>query len=351
MSDLQYDCSTDSEHVIKLESQLVAAVWLSATAPAGRAVCFEVLTALVGEGAKIKVTGTSENGARLGQVSGKVYCNRFSGEFSVPDDARLGDKVYFTVSLPDNGLEAESGRISVVPPIRVAGMRWSSDQVRRGDIVTMSADITGLPNGSEIEFVLLEHSSRGAHERVAVIPANVSNDRVEAQWEFEYHSNTNDIPTQAELEPYGGSYSPPRYFFVIRADGQDFGREQESGLLEFRDVINMEFADPDGSPLADEDYAITLPDGTQREGKLDSQGRLHIDDAPPGPVVVSLPAVADRGGDDSDSDPDSNSDSESDSDYDSDYDSGTESGSNPSSDLGTETQSETESDDSQAASP
>jgi hypothetical protein len=345
MSDLQYDCSTDSEHVIKLESQLVAAVWLSATAPAGRTVRFEVLTALVGEGAKIKATGTSENGLRLGQVSGKVYCNRFSGEFSVPDDARPGDKVYFTVSLPGNGLEGESGRISVVPPIRVAGMRWSSDQVRRGDIVTMSADITGLPNGSEVELVLLEHSSRGAHERVAVIPANVSNDRVEAQWEFEYHSDTNDIPTQAELEPYGGSYSAPRYFFVIRADGQQFGRDQESGLLEFRDVINMEFADPDGSPLADEDYAITLPDGSQREGKLDSQGRLHIDDAPPGPVVVSLPAVADRGGDDSDSDSNSDSDSDPGSDADS------ESGWNPNSDSNSETQSETESDDSQAASP
>jgi murein L,D-transpeptidase YcbB/YkuD len=39
--------------------------------------------------------------------------------------------------------------------------------------------------------------------------------------------------------------------------------------------LNLELRDSVGEPLADYGYALTLPDGTRREGTLDPQGRLH----------------------------------------------------------------------------
>ncbi len=39
--------------------------------------------------------------------------------------------------------------------------------------------------------------------------------------------------------------------------------------------LNLELRDSTGAPLADRAYALTLPDGTSREGTLDAEGRLH----------------------------------------------------------------------------
>lgn len=39
--------------------------------------------------------------------------------------------------------------------------------------------------------------------------------------------------------------------------------------------LNLELRDSTGAPLADREYALTLPDGTRREGRLDAGGCLH----------------------------------------------------------------------------
>jgi hypothetical protein len=39
--------------------------------------------------------------------------------------------------------------------------------------------------------------------------------------------------------------------------------------------LNLELLDSTGAPLAGRAYALTLPDGTRREGKLDADGCLH----------------------------------------------------------------------------
>ncbi|MBD3331898.1 hypothetical protein GF356_03525 [candidate division GN15 bacterium] len=291
MSDLVFKRSTDTEHEIKLDSTLVSANWLVPKAPAGLPARFEVTTAFVGNGAKIKVLGTSEKGAKLGQVTGKVRSNRFVGELTVPESAELGDKVYFTVDLSGNGLSGESDRIPVIPPVRVANMRWSSDVARRGEILSMTADASGLPSGSEVEVVVYEYDSDGAHDRIVAIPTQVANNRIEVQWEYEFHEDTDDIPTQEQLDQYDAKYHPPEYFFTVRFNDQEFGTNQESGLLEFKDWIELELADANDNPLANEKYILTLPDGTKREGELDADGHARIEDVPPGPVAITFPRV------------------------------------------------------------
>lgn len=39
--------------------------------------------------------------------------------------------------------------------------------------------------------------------------------------------------------------------------------------------LNLELRDSTGAPLSDRAYALTLPDGTRREGTLDADGCLH----------------------------------------------------------------------------
>lgn len=53
--------------------------------------------------------------------------------------------------------------------------------------------------------------------------------------------------------------------------------------------LNLELRDSTGAPLADRAYALTLPDGTCRHGKLDAEGRLHepVFD-PTGPLLLDV---------------------------------------------------------------
>jgi len=117
--DLIFNKSTDAEHEIELDSYLISASWITRKAVAGRTAAFEVVTSFVGEGAKIKIKGKSEKGLNLGKIKGKIKKNVYGGEFEIPEDAELGDRVYFEVKLPQNDLEGESDRIPVFPPVRV----------------------------------------------------------------------------------------------------------------------------------------------------------------------------------------------------------------------------------------
>ncbi len=46
---------------------------------------------------------------------------------------------------------------------------------------------------------------------------------------------------------------------------------------------------PDGSPLGSEPYRIKLPDGSLRQGKLGTDGRIRLDSIPSGDCEVRFP--------------------------------------------------------------
>jgi len=286
MPELKFSKSTDSEHEIKLESALISAAWKSAFALGGETAAFEIRTCFVGDGAPVKVAGKSEGGQELGKIKGKMRSNVFSGEFPIPEDIELDEKVFFEFKLSKNGISGDSNHIPAGPPVHISNIRWSAEEARRGDTLTLSADVQGLRSGTEVTITIYEYDRDGAHDRIAEIPCRVENEAVELQWDYEYHEDTDEVPTEAELEQYGRHYNPPEYFFTIKCGGTEFGREQESGLLTFKDWLEITLANEDGSPSAGSDFVVTLADGTQREGSLDSDGRVRLEDVPPGRFSV-----------------------------------------------------------------
>lgn len=282
MPELKYNKGTDSEHEIKLDSQLIYAAWRQgSTRPGGKA-SFEVGTAFVGNGSPIKITGKSDGGTKLGKISDEIKNNKYVGEFDVPGDAEIDDMIYFEVKLSKNGLSGESNRIPVLPPVVVSDMKWSANEAHRGDLLTLSAKVQGCDDGDEGTITIYEYDRDNIHDRITKFPVKVQENKIEAIWEYEYHEDTDEIPSEEELQEYGKSYNPPEYFFVIEIDGQKFGEEQESGLLTFKDSIDIQMTDESGVPLADADYTLTLADGSERKGKLGADGRLRMDDVPPG---------------------------------------------------------------------
>jgi hypothetical protein len=283
--------SADVHHKITLESSIVYSSWLVGAAGIDCDVPFEVITVFVGEGTQIRIEGKTEKGKSLGKSSGVIYGNKFKSKLPIPDKVNRGEMVYFEVRLPQLGLRNESNQIPAVPPLKVTNMKWDRAEARRGDIVKMIADIAEVDDGTEVKVIIFEYDNDGSHDKIIEIPATVKNNKIELLWEYEYHEDTDEIPTQAELQKYGKNYNPPEYFFVIELDGQRAGENQESKLLFFKDWIEIELSDEDGNPMRHENYIITLPDGIQRQGRLDAKGKVVEKNIPPGNVLIEFPNV------------------------------------------------------------
>ena len=286
MPDLEFTKGTDAEHEIKLTSSLVYATWQTDVAYGGQKVGIEVGTAFVGNGAKIKIKGRSEQGKKLGKLTDTIRNNKFVGQLEVPDDIEIGDEVYYEVEISKNNISGESDRIPARPAIQVTNMRWSAAEARRGETVALSADLAGVGDGTEVKVTIYEYDQNNAHDKIAELPAIVSNEQLEISWEYQYYEDADEIPTQEEIQRYGGDYNPPEYFFTVTVGQLAFGREQDSGLLRFKDWIEVRYRDADGNPVANAEYVLTLPDGEEREGSLDSDGFARVEDVPPGVCQV-----------------------------------------------------------------
>jgi len=288
MPDLTFNKSVDSEHKEKLTSTLIYANWLSGTAVAGRSVGFEIGTSFVGNGAKIKITGKSTGGERLGKINDVINSNRYVGEFDIPEDIEAGDECYFEVKISKVSLSGESNRIPARPPIEITDISWSAEEARRGDILTLRAEFEDIPTGTDVLFTIYEYDRDEAHDKITELPGTVDSGVAEIQWEYEYHEDTDEIPSQEEMERYGREYNPPEYFFTVTIYGQSFGDENSPGLLTFKDYLELEYIDDEGNPVPDVNYRLRLPDGTEQTSTLDSNGQAIISSTPPGLCIFMI---------------------------------------------------------------
>ncbi len=292
---LEFQKSTDASHEIQLDSSLQQGTWVGGRAAIGYPAGLIVRTSFVGEGATIEITAKVEGGSSFATTSGVVRGNVYVGEVEIPDSVEEGDLVYFEISLPQNGITGESNRIPAVLPPILEEMSWGQEAARRGDVLTLSARIRNVPNRTDVEVRIYEHDRDGVHDLITEIESQVIDGRVEVRWEYEYHEDTDELPTDEEMQEYGEEYNPPEYFFTILVDGFELGLEQESGLLVFQDFLDLEMIDGNGEPLAGRDYTLHLPDGSTRDGTLDDEGRAREEDIPPGRTTVEVPEQEEEG--------------------------------------------------------
>jgi hypothetical protein len=284
MSEIKHSKSTDSENKIKMDSSLVYASWRRGSAYAGSKAAFEIGTSFVGNGAPVKVTVKNDGGKKQGKIKGKMRANIFIGIFKVPKKIEPGDKIYFEVELSKNGLNGKSNSIPVFPKPLITNMKWSAKKACRKDTMTLSADVKKVRGGTEAKIIIYEYDRDGAHDKITELPAVVENSVIEVEWEFEYHKDVDEIPTQKELDQYGGSYNPPEYFFVIRINDFVYGAKQESGLLEFEDWVELKLVNFTGK----EKYVLHLPDGNTKKGKFDDKGGIVVEKTLPGRYYVEI---------------------------------------------------------------
>jgi len=270
--------NTNKVKEVKLESAIEHVVWTKNIAAAGGKAGIEVFTKFVGNNSDIKIEIKDKSGKSGGTVKGKISGNRFWKNIDIPDN--LKDELTATVKLSKHGLEKKSNTISLLPPVKISNLKWDKNEARRGDTLKLTADIKGAYDGAEAMIEIYEHDNDGAHDLVTSFPSLTKNQKLKAEWEFQYVEDTDDIPTDEEAE---NGYTNPEYFFRVTMGGVS----ADSGLLKFKDFIEIEVVDFNEQKM-NVDYTIRFSDGTEKSGSVDENGDIKITDAPPGPYKIDF---------------------------------------------------------------
>jgi len=276
----EYKEKTDKTNQIKLESSIEQVYWTSpAAAPMGK-VGIEVFTKFVGNNSEISIKISDKSGKKFETIKAKISGNHFWKQITVPENAK--EELYADVKLSKHSLSKKSNGLHLFPPIVIKNLKWDKQEARRGDILKLTADIKGLADGNEAEIQIWEHDADEAHDLITKFPVTIKNQKVETEWEFQYVDDTDDIPTEEKSE---NGYQWPEYFFrVVAAE-----KSEDSELLKFKDWIEVILKSREGELLGNESFIIELPDGKQKEGKLDQNGYAKMEDIPPGKFKIKFP--------------------------------------------------------------
>ena len=283
----EYTKPTDEVHVVALESKITHAIWRTKAACVEEKAVFEVWTHFVGNGSDIQIKVEDKRGKKIEKLKGKVYGDYFAGSVIVSKKAK--DELSFTAKLPKHGLEMKSDTLKVIPPIKVTNMKWGQKEARRKDIVKLSANTEGVPDETEVMIHIYEHDQDGAHDFITKFPCRVKNNKIESEWEFEYQADTDDIPSERQMQEHGSHYNPPEYFWVVKIDRKTFGESQESGLLTFKDWVEFPFRVTEENYVPGVQATFTYPDGRQRTQEIPEDGVVRFEDVPPGRYRVEVP--------------------------------------------------------------
>jgi hypothetical protein len=286
-----YNKPSGQAHKIKVQSNFIYALWNCGIAHADTEAPFIVKTSLVGEGAEIKVKLKDDKGKTLEKKSDKIHGNCHRGSIGIPENVRMNAMLYLEVELPKHGLNGESNQVPAGPAIKAKSMKWSQNEVKRGDIVKMQAEFIDLPDKTEAIVRVYEYDQDGHNDPVVSIPTEIKGNKLEVQWEYQYHDDTAKIPTENELQPYSKKYQQPQYYFVVEIDGALLGTKQESGLMKFNDFIEIALTDERGNPVPNEPFQIDFADGSKQSGNLDAAGKAFVTAILPGTYEVTFPQL------------------------------------------------------------
>lgn len=278
----EHSGGSDKIHKVTLPSAVQRARWTSLAAAAGTNVSGEIYTHFVSDGSKVDVEVRTKSGKAVGKTVGKVAISRCVFWLKLPEN--VNEDVYFEAQLQKHGLKARSDLLKVLPPRSITNCKWSKNEARRGDALKLTADVKGIAEGAEVSVEIFEQDPDGANDLVSQLSAPVKGGKIELEWEYDYKDDTVQIPTKDEAEK---GYKNPQFFFRASA----CGASADSGLLVFKDWVELEVRDAGDKPMANEEYVAKLADGTEKRGKLDKDGRAKIENAPPGPIYVEYPKV------------------------------------------------------------
>jgi uncharacterized Zn-binding protein involved in type VI secretion len=159
--------------------------------------------------------------------------------------------------------------------IAVMAAEWSTESAKVGDTVTLKAKTTGIESGEKATLEIYIKDAKFADHMLTGIDTKVDGDKIEAEWELEIDEAL--LEDQEGKEKQGG-YSSPLFYFIAKAGGA----MARSGLLKYKDYIELELKDKEDKPIGGAGYKVFLQNGEIRSGTLDKDGYAKVEKVPPG---------------------------------------------------------------------
>jgi len=198
-------------------------------------------------------------------------------EYEVEDPDNRKTTGPLTEQIKKSGVKEGDHKISLRAITKV---EWAPPLAEVGDKVKLKVETLGIDDGEVAKLVIFIKDANFADKPYKTIETRVKSDKIEAEWQFEIDENL--LATQDKRE--GKGYSAPYYYFYVNV----VGLQQRSGLLRYRDWIELQLKDDKGEPAAEASYTLHLPNGSTRSGKLDKNGCAREEDLPPGRVWATF---------------------------------------------------------------
>ena len=208
------------------------------------------------------------------------------------EDSKLGDD-----GMIKRKLLAQAG--DCVAKIQyISNAKWSQEEARTGDIVKLSADAIGYDDGEKAKITIYEMDHDGNDDFIEELEAEVKGEKIKAQWEYYYTPDDDDTDSnsdnstgkngeQNDSDKGKTGYTLPEYYFEVEVLGQ----KTRSTILQYQAWIEISIINEYDEPLANERYIVHFPDGHQRTGLLDDNGKAREDNIPPGKFRIELPLI------------------------------------------------------------
>lgn len=164
----------------------------------------------------------------------------------------------------------------------VSNAKWSKEKAEVGEKVKMTADVEGFEDGTEAIIQIYKRDIKGPDVVFETIETQVSGGKVEEDWKYVIPE---EEAKKESDETEFTRYSAPEYYFEVIIDRC----KSRSGLLGFKDWIEIELRDEDDNPIAEEEYILYLSNGEIRKGKLNKNGYKKEEKIPPGSCRMRFP--------------------------------------------------------------
>ncbi len=288
---------TDQVVKIQLKSYLLLARWLDPEVAANGEAALEVITAYVGDGAKVEATVKDLQGKTLTTVKGTMHSNLFRGRFKVPTGNTTGGMI-FEANLPAHGLKLASQAVKVGPPVEFSELKWldakedkTPEEAEENQTIRYQAKVKGLQDGDEVHVRVSLHVE--AHKKnspvVFDLPAKVEGGALKGLVSLKLSDKVRTLKTAAELKKEGRSYYAPALIFSVSAKGMT----AESPEIPLISKATLYFQEAPGhaGQLENKKVTITTPDGKKVEKTIPKDGVILLEKTKPGKHVVAADGI------------------------------------------------------------
>jgi hypothetical protein len=140
-------------------------------------------------------------------------------------------------------------------------------------------EAVGIESGEKAILSIFIKDANFADHQLKTIHAKLDGGKIEEEWELEIDD---DLLDDQEGKEKQGGFSSPTFYFRVDVGGLT----AKSGLLIYKDFIELELEDEDGKKIKNVKYFVRLPNGGVKDGYLDSNGYAKVENLPPGKVEV-----------------------------------------------------------------